>query len=153
MKFEEEAVSFIEKCEPGREHEYSMDIKYFALDLIAETFDYETLAKSAVSQGVNHRLGFLCELTARAAAELNESEASKRLYNLVNALYTQPNQWQYLDPELPDFGKRMLDVSEQNELNKKWYVKSTLTYIDIVKWANVHSVKNNVTASQRKTAR
>lgn len=152
MNFEEEAVKFIEKCSPEREHEYSMDIKYFALDLISEVFDYNSIAKKAIARGINHRLGFLCDIAARAAIELKEVNAAKRLYSLVNGLYTQPNQWQYLDPTLPEFGKRILDISEQNELNKKWYVKSTLTYRDIVDWAKIHSVKNNVTASQRKTA-
>lgn len=152
MNFEKEVVKFIKKCPSGREHEYSMDIKYLALDLITEEFDYKALARKAINSDINHRLGFLCEVVAQAASELKKSAVSKRLCNLANALYTKPTRWQYLDPALPRFGKRMLDVSPQNELNKKWRVKSSLTHIDILVWADVHSVKDYATSPQRKTA-
>ena len=152
MKFEEEVISFIEKCPAEREHEYSMDIKYLALDLITEIFNYKSIAKKAIAQRVNHRLGFLCEITAKAAEELNEYAASKRLYTLSDELYSSPREWRYLDPSLAEFGKRILDSSPQTELNMKWHVKSTLNYKDIIEWAKIHSFGKNVTSPERKTA-
>ncbi|MBN1644542.1 hypothetical protein JW851_00680 [Candidatus Woesearchaeota archaeon] len=146
MIFEEELIEFMKKASPGQEHEYSMDIKYLALDLITGKFNCNTLAKKAKKSDVNHRLGFLCEITARAA-KTKGFKNYKRIYNLVNKLYTKPARPQYLDPTLADFGKRILDSSQENELNKKWQVRSSLNEQDIIKWIELHM--DYVTASQR----
>lgn len=131
---------------------YSRNFKYLALDLITAQYNSQLLASRAKEEGIAQRLGYLCDVTARAAKmkampALNAAQLAQELLNEA------PTNWQYLDPALPDYAKRILaHTSSQTELNKKWQVRSALKPAEIADWIDLHITEEYVTAPKRKRA-
>ena len=113
------------------------DLKYLALDLIRGNYDSSKLIELAKNEGVHGQLGYLTEVTA-IASEKAGIPGSNKLYELSKSLLNSDLSWQYLNPNLPDFAKRMLCKDAQTELNKKWKVWTRLVPEEMKEWVSLY---------------
>ncbi len=146
MTFEEEVIALMEKPRADRENWYSRDLHYMAIDLITEPFDESLLAEKAKSAKVSQRLGYLCDVTAEAARSRGLNEEASKLRNLAKRIYQPPAEWQYLDPHLPDFAKRIFMSRPRSDIDSKWKIYDTTTPEEIAEWIDLYILNENVAA-------
>ncbi len=151
MIFEENVIKIIKDASSECEGPHSRNFKYLALDLITESYDVRRLANMAKEEGVAQRLGYICDVAARAA-EISEVPASNAS-QLVQELAGVAKNWQYLDPTLPDFAKQILShPSSQTELNNAWKLYTALTPIELTDWIDLYITENYATTPKRQRA-
>ena len=151
MLFEENVIKIIKDASSECEGSHSRNFKYLALDLITESYDVRRLANMAKEEGVAQRLGYICDVAARAA-EISEVPASNAS-QLVQELADVSKTWQYLDPTLPDFAKHILSCSfSKKELNNKWKVYSAFMPIELTDWIDLYITEEYVTTPKRQRA-
>lgn len=141
--FEEQITELMENPNPGRSEWYSRDLKHLTIDLITEPLNENDLVKQINSAGVWQRFGFLCEITAEAAKSRGLSDAASKLSDLAKLVYHSPVEWQYLNPHLPDFAKRIISSSDQTEVNKKWKIYDPTTPQEIAEWVDLYILEEN----------
>lgn len=113
------------------------DLKDLSLKLIAHDYDLTKLVELARQEGLSSQLGYLSEVTA-IALERKGIPQSKKLYILSEYLYSVNLNWQYLNPNIPDFAKRIFRCSAQTVLNKKWRMWGTITPEEIEDWISLY---------------
>jgi len=148
MTFEEEVIALMEKPSFDCATFYSRYLQHMAIDLITESFDESLLAEKAKSAKVAQRLGFLCDVTAEAARSRGLDDATLKLHNLAKRLYHPPAEWQYLDPYLPDFAKRIFSSAPRSEIDSKWKIYDTTNSEDIAEWIDLYILNENVAAKK-----
>jgi len=121
------------------------DLKYLVIDLMVQSFNLEYLSQLAREAGVASRLGYLAEVAA-TACEQKGIKAFQKLYSLAESLYSPDSGWQHLNPNIPDFAKRILMQNRQGELNRKWRIYSTLQQSDISDWISLYEVREKYAA-------
>lgn len=147
MAIEEKILHFMRYPSSKKRDFYSRYLNFLALDMITEPLNIPKLAVSAIRQEVNHRLGFHSVIAARASRISRLKYESQKLYQLARALYTPPKEWQFLDPWMPDFGKRIMVKSSTEPLNIKWKIYSTIEYDRLVDWIDLYITEKYLTES------
>jgi hypothetical protein len=125
----------------------SRQIKYLALDLITGEYDPQILAQLAKQNNIETRLGYLSDVIIQAAE--NTEIDIQRIKQLSSLLYNTPQNWLFLDPNLPDFAKTILKESPQTALNSKWKIYSNLTPAEIKDWIDLYISKKYAASSRR----
>ncbi|MBW2972993.1 hypothetical protein KY346_01220 [Candidatus Woesearchaeota archaeon] len=151
MGFEENAINLIKNASSDCEGSHSRNLKYIALDLLTESYNVQHLAARAKEEGIAQRLGYICDVTAKAA-QISAIPASKAS-QLAQELYRAPTNWQYLDSTLPDFAKRIIaHSSSQTELNNKWKVYAAFTPTELTDWIDLYITEEYATTPKRQRA-
>lgn len=114
-----------------------VESKYFGLDLLTEQYPIEELVEEAKKKGYGAHLGYLCEVFYKGTDKnvLNRERLLK-IYKLLEGNYPT---WQYLHPNLPNFGKEIVRESKKNELNKKWKIYSNLIPFEVKDLINLYA--------------
>lgn len=135
MTIEEEMIKILKN--PAERN----DLGYLALDLITREYDILRIAGLAKQEGLPGQLGYLSEIIALALEKMGVS-GSERLYRLSEILYENSLKWGYLNPNMPDFAKRIFCNGSQPKLNKKWKIWGTITPEEMEDWISLYGGKD-----------
>ena len=128
----------------------SREFNHLAIDLITLAYDPATLAIEASRSGINYKLGYLADVTARAARNKGLLEESSKLHSLVKKLHLpDKNEWEFLNPNAPDFAKRILLNSPRDNLNNKWKIYANLTPAEIEDWIDLYVTQEYASTLRR----
>lgn len=127
-----------------KEFRYTRELQYLALDLLTESIDTHAIVTSARNAGISQRLGYLCEITARAAELRGLADKAHILQDISNKLYSPKYSPQYLNPNSPEFAKRISASERQNEVNQRWNIIGCITFEEIVEWIDLYAINKNV---------
>jgi hypothetical protein len=123
-------------------------LKYLGLDLIANELNQALLINLARRYGLEHKLGYLVDISASAAKKARISSYTG-LTKLSESLKRRELTWEYLENTLPEYAKRIMADAPQSKYNEKWRIYSSLNPEELHDWIQLYGVKKDAKVVSR----
>ncbi|MBI4151033.1 hypothetical protein HY492_02825 [Candidatus Woesearchaeota archaeon] len=111
-------------------------LKYLQIDLAQVPFALDPLALRAQQEGVAQRMGYLAEVTAKSLERTGLGNPAP-LYALASRLFAHYDAPCYLNPNLPDFGKRIFE-KQSDPIADKWHIVGFFTDEEMDGWLRLY---------------
>lgn len=133
----------------GLKNPQGENLKYFAVDLIAESYDPEKLARIALKEEAQQQLYFIATMTKEATqAKGMRIDNLEHLARRLGRPAANSN-WVHLDPSLPDWAKRITEKNPPGRIQEEAKVYSLLSVGDISDWIDLYITHKYASAPRR----